>query len=215
MGAFKDTYDIARDILAVAKKKGYQDIVSQIMEIQAKLFEFKEENETLKDNNKILERTNNKQLAEIKSLQNITVENSKLRNEITTLQQELKNIRDSEPELLFENKTVFIKIARRTSAYETQDEVVSLTLDEIFKKISLKLKSPNFDIDNIFSVLHPYGDYIYQRDVLPILSQFEALGLICTGTYSKKETLTTYVLTNKGNIVSQKLNAIKQKGEYV
>jgi hypothetical protein len=55
MSAFKDIYDILKDLLKVAKDAGNQILVDKAMEIQAKLFEFKEENETLKDEIKRLQ----------------------------------------------------------------------------------------------------------------------------------------------------------------
>jgi len=54
MGAFKDIYDILKDLLQVAKDAGNQVLVDKAMDIQAKLFEFKEENEGLKDEIKSL-----------------------------------------------------------------------------------------------------------------------------------------------------------------
>jgi len=55
MSLFKDAYDITKDLLNAAKEDGYQDLADKAMAIQAKLFEFKEENENLKDEIKKLQ----------------------------------------------------------------------------------------------------------------------------------------------------------------
>ena len=54
MSTFKDIYDILNDLISKAKKLKNQEMVSLSMNIQEKLFEFKEEIEIVKDENKEL-----------------------------------------------------------------------------------------------------------------------------------------------------------------
>lgn len=54
MSAFKDIYDIAKDLKAEAKRLKSQEMLSLAMDVQEKLFELKEEIESVKDENKSL-----------------------------------------------------------------------------------------------------------------------------------------------------------------
>jgi len=54
MGTIKDFYDILKDLAGLAKDLKNQQVLELAMDLQAKYFEFKEENENLKDENKAL-----------------------------------------------------------------------------------------------------------------------------------------------------------------
>ena len=56
MGAFKDTYDIIKDLLKAAKTVQNQEVVQLAMDLQEKFFELREDNEKLL--NEIKELTN-------------------------------------------------------------------------------------------------------------------------------------------------------------
>lgn len=49
MGAFKDTYDIIKDLLKAAKAVQNQEVVQLAMDLQEKFFELREDNEKLLD----------------------------------------------------------------------------------------------------------------------------------------------------------------------
>ena len=52
MSTFKDAYDILKDLISEAKKLNNQEMISLSMAVQEKLFELKDELETIKDENK-------------------------------------------------------------------------------------------------------------------------------------------------------------------
>ena len=54
MGTLKDAYDILRDLIKEAKRLQNLEMISLSMDVQEKLFELREEMETLKDENKEL-----------------------------------------------------------------------------------------------------------------------------------------------------------------
>jgi hypothetical protein len=54
MSVFKELYDGLKDLVQLAQKLKNQDIMNLANDIQAKLFEFKDENETLRDENREL-----------------------------------------------------------------------------------------------------------------------------------------------------------------
>ena len=49
MGAFKDTYDIIKDLLKAAKNVQNQEVVQLAMDLQEKFFELREDNDKLLD----------------------------------------------------------------------------------------------------------------------------------------------------------------------
>ena len=55
MGAFKDTYDIIKDLLKAAKAVQNQEVVQLAMDLQEKFFELREDNEELIQKIKSLE----------------------------------------------------------------------------------------------------------------------------------------------------------------
>ena len=55
MGAFKDTYDIIKDLLKAAKNVQNQEVVQLAMDLQEKFFELREENDELLQKTKNLE----------------------------------------------------------------------------------------------------------------------------------------------------------------
>ena len=55
MGTFKDVYDILKDLLNWAKESGKQELVDLANEIQADLFNMREENQNLKEENRKLQ----------------------------------------------------------------------------------------------------------------------------------------------------------------
>ena len=54
MGAFKDTYDIIKDLLKAAKAVQNQEVVQLAMDLQEKFFELREDNQNLLDEVKAL-----------------------------------------------------------------------------------------------------------------------------------------------------------------
>ena len=54
MSAFKDVYDVLKDLKQVAEKLKYSEMISLATDVQAKLFELKEELESVKDENRQL-----------------------------------------------------------------------------------------------------------------------------------------------------------------
>ena len=57
MGAFKDTYDIIKDLLHAAKSVQNKEVVQLAMDLQEKFFELREENQELSDRVKMLSET--------------------------------------------------------------------------------------------------------------------------------------------------------------
>lgn len=55
MGAFKDTYDIIKDLLKAAKTVQNQEVVQLAMDLQEKFFELREDNDDLEQKIKKLE----------------------------------------------------------------------------------------------------------------------------------------------------------------
>jgi len=55
MSAFKDFYDVLKDLIGLAKKGKNQEVVSMALDLQEKFFELREENDEL--NSKIKELT--------------------------------------------------------------------------------------------------------------------------------------------------------------
>ena len=55
MSAFKDFYDVLKDLIGLAKKAQNQEVVSMALDLQEKFFELREENDEL--NSKIKELT--------------------------------------------------------------------------------------------------------------------------------------------------------------
>lgn len=55
MGAFKDTYDIIKDLLKAAKAVQNQEVVQLAMDLQEKFFELREDNDALEQKIKKLE----------------------------------------------------------------------------------------------------------------------------------------------------------------
>lgn len=54
MGTFKDIYDILKDLMTEAKRLKNQEMITLSMDLQSMFFDFKEEIEKIKDENKVL-----------------------------------------------------------------------------------------------------------------------------------------------------------------
>ncbi len=55
MGAFKDVYDIIKDLLKLAKECGNQQMTELAIDLQGRFFQLKEENEKFREENKNLQ----------------------------------------------------------------------------------------------------------------------------------------------------------------
>lgn len=54
MGTIKDVYDVLKDLMSEAKKLKNQEMITLAMDLQSMFFDFKEEIETTKEENKLL-----------------------------------------------------------------------------------------------------------------------------------------------------------------
>ena len=88
MSAFKDIYDMAKDLNKLATKLKNQEMISLSLDIQANIFDLKEEMENIKDENKKLKE-------EIKAYKNPAIDESNIvydKNGFLTLKSEGNHI---------------------------------------------------------------------------------------------------------------------------
>lgn len=210
MEAFKDIYNIVKTALTklkdLAKKVKNQEMLDLAMDIQDKIFEIKDQMQDLKEENSML-------LNDLKSAQ---IEIQRLNNQLEdyeNIKAKLNNFEKENEDLAFYNEKISLNFTEIHYVYTTSTvfnkKILTFSLDEIFKAVSLKMMTPigPWDFVMAFSSLCE-GYQVNEKQALQVKAQFLALGLIEVTTNKKGDEVIK--LTAKGLKEMQKLNTIKQ-----
>ncbi len=145
-------------------------------------------------------------------INNLRIENDKLKKENKTL----KEVKKNQDELAFYGKKIKLHFKEtyhaRAYGYRSNEFDKEYTLDEIFKVISVRLMTPiiNSYLEYAFKALEP-GYYLSLQQILEIRAHYYALGFIeIESNISGQETTR---LTEIGITEMKKLNAIKKQKE--
>lgn len=210
MGNLKDIYDILKDSVKtlkdLAKKAKNQEMIDLAIEIQDKIFEIKDEMQNLKEINMDLNNELKQSKQEVDKLQKILEDYELIKSKLIQYEKNDDALGFYDTEVVLDFTEIHYFFTSDTVIHKTK---LNLTLDKIFKVISLKMMSPisQKDFLNSFTSLCE-GYYVDEKQALQVKAQFLALGLIEVTTNKKDEEIIR--LTPKGFKEMQKLNTIKQ-----
>lgn len=210
MGNLKDIYDILKDSVKtlkdLAKKAKNQEMIDLAIEIQDKIFEIKDEMQNLKEVNMDLNNELKQSQQEVDNLQKMLGDYESIKSKLIQYEKNDDTLGFYDTEVVLDFTEIHYFITSDTIIHKT---TLNLTLDKIFKEISLNMISPisQKDFFNSFTSLCE-GYYVDEKQALQVKVQFLALGLIEVTTNKKDEEIIK--LTPKGFKEMQKLNIIKQ-----